>query len=146
MTAGGGSGGRGGGGPWGRGGLAPPARWRHGAALAPLKDRDDWDVVGAVALRPAPGEIAPPWVGAWVLAAFALAVWLGVGAARLPQSDAVAWRQAFRRYAAGAVALGAITAPAARGAARPATPPSLGPTRLPPPGARRVAALTPTPL
>jgi ABC-type sugar transport system permease subunit len=105
-------------------------RWRHGAALAPLKDRDDWDVVGAVALRPAPGEIAPRWVGAWVLAAFALAVWLGVGAARLPQTDAAVWRQAFRRYAAGAVALGVITGGAARGAARTATDRSLDDTRL----------------
>src|SRR5206468_7036245 len=93
-------------------------RWRHGAALAPLKDRDDWDVVGAVALRPAPGEIAPRFVSVWVLAAFALAVWWGVGAARRPQTDAAVWRQGFRRYATGAVALGVVAAAAARGAAR----------------------------
>src|SRR5260221_116033 len=105
-------------------------RWRHGAALVPLKDRDDWDVVGAVALRPAPGEIAPRWVSVWVLAAFALTVWLGVGAARRAQTDPLAWRQEFRRYAAGALALGVITAAAARGAARTATDRSLDDTRL----------------
>ncbi|HMA43888.1 MAG TPA: sugar ABC transporter permease [Gemmatimonadales bacterium] len=33
-----------------------------GAMVAPLKDRDDWDVVGAVAVRPAPAE---PLLAGW---------------------------------------------------------------------------------
>ena len=105
-------------------------RWRAGAALAPLKDRDDWDVVGAVALRPAPDEIARRWLSGWVLAVFLLAVGLGLATARRPPTDAAARRRALRGYAAAAVALGVVTAAAARGAARAATNRYLDDTRL----------------
>src|SRR5256885_2620107 len=70
-------------------------RWTGDAALAPLLDRDGWDVVGAVAARPAAGT----WpVSPWSLAAlllFLVAGWQSVGAIGRPRH---AWRQSFRPY------------------------------------------------
>lgn len=58
------------------------------AMLAPLKDRDDWDVVGAVAVR-ADG-VAPAMVGGWELVVLALLAVTGALTVRLPRGGAVA--------------------------------------------------------
>src|SRR3989449_4551555 len=78
-------------------------RWTGDAALAPLLDRDGWDVVGAVAARPAAGiwRVSP-------LALRALLLLLVAGAqtvAGLAQPRDV-WRQAFRPYGLVAVLFG----------------------------------------
>src|SRR4029077_4014926 len=70
-------------------------RWTGDAALAPLLDRDGWDVVGAVAARPAAG----PWVvSGWPLAGLLLLLVAGaksVGAIGKPRQ---AWRQSVGPY------------------------------------------------
>src|SRR2546426_4721130 len=70
-------------------------RWTGDAALAPLLDRDGWDVVGAVAARPAAG-IWP--VSPWSLGALLLLLVAGtqcVGAIGKPRDG---WWQTFRPH------------------------------------------------
>jgi ABC-type sugar transport system permease subunit len=59
-----------------------------GAMLVPLKDRDDWDVVGAVAVRR--GGVAPAMVGGWELIVLALLAVTGALVVRLPRGGTVA--------------------------------------------------------
>ena len=66
-----------------------PRPWR-GGAVAPLKDADDWDVVGVVLLTPPPGAEAPlppvrPAAGAALAVLVALATWLWRWAGRTPE-------------------------------------------------------------
>ena len=102
-------------------------RWTGDAALAPLLDRDGWDVVGAVAARPAAGT----WpVSPWSLAALLLllvAGWQSVGAIGKPRH---AWRQSFRPYGIVAVLFGVAVFADLRGAAGDATDRWLYDTRL----------------
>src|SRR3989442_27390 len=75
-------------------------RWTGDAALAPLLDRDGWDVVGAVAARPAPLPLpVSPW-SAGALLALPIAGAQGLRAIGRPRR---AWRQTFGPY--GVVAL-----------------------------------------
>ncbi|HJQ65024.1 MAG TPA: hypothetical protein VJ816_01540, partial [Gemmatimonadales bacterium] len=60
----------------------------RGFVLVPLKDRDDWDVVGAVAVRQA--DIAPDLLGVWELVILALLAVTGALAVRLPRGGTVA--------------------------------------------------------
>ena len=61
----------------------------HGdVMLVPFKDRDDWDVVGAVAVRW--GHVAPPMLGGWDLVVLALLAVTGALAVRLPRGGTVA--------------------------------------------------------
>jgi ABC-type sugar transport system permease subunit len=56
--------------------LAAGARWRNGAALVPLMDRDGQEVVGAVALRPRPAPHGPlPGGLGFAFPAAIIAVW-----------------------------------------------------------------------
>src|SRR5205807_10578277 len=74
-------------------------RWTGEAALAPLLDRDGWDVVGAVAARPAAGT----WpVSPWSLGALLLLLVAGVQAVRAMGGTGEPWRQALGRYGAAA--------------------------------------------
>jgi ABC-type sugar transport system permease subunit len=59
-----------------------------GAMLVPLKDRDDWDVVGAVAVRW--GGVAPAMLGGWELVVLALLAVTGALVVRLPRGGTVA--------------------------------------------------------
>lgn len=74
------------------------ARWRDGAALVPLKDRDGWDVVGAVAMRPPRRRGLGDFPLQWALPAALLTLALGgmVALRRAPP----------RRYVAAALLLG----------------------------------------
>src|SRR2546425_985436 len=75
-------------------------RWTGDAALAPLLDRDGWDVVGAVAARPAP----LPWpVSPWSAGALLLLLIAGAQGLRAIGRPRRAWRQTFGPY--GVVAL-----------------------------------------
>src|SRR3989454_887771 len=93
-------------------------RWTGDAALAPLLDRDGWDVVGAVAARP----VAPTWpISPWSLGALLLFLVAGgqsVGAIGRPRH---AWRPTFRPYGIVAAVFGAAVFAGVRGAARDAT-------------------------
>jgi multiple sugar transport system permease protein len=80
------------------------ARWTGPAMLAPLLDRDGWDVVGAVAARPQGGA----WpVSPWSLAALVLLLVAGAQAVRTLGAAGEPWRQALGRYTAAAGLLGA---------------------------------------
>src|SRR5439155_1160639 len=70
------------------------ARWTGQAMLAPLLDRDGWDVVGAVAAQPRGGG----WpVSPWSLAAPVLLLVAGTQAARRPGlSSCSAWSRSAR--------------------------------------------------
>lgn len=58
------------------------------AMLVPLKDRDDWDVVGAVAVRV--GGVAPPLLAGWDYVVLALLAVTGALVVRLPRGGMVA--------------------------------------------------------
>lgn len=74
-------------------------RWTGEAMLTPLLDRDGWDVVGAVAARPAPGG----WpLFPWSLAALLLFLVAGAQAVRAVGSPRDGWRPALARYGAAA--------------------------------------------
>lgn len=79
-------------------------RWTGQAMLAPLLDRDDWDVVGAVAAAPrgGGGPVSP-----WSLAALVLLLAAGAQAVRTMGAAGEPWRQALGRYAAAAALFGA---------------------------------------
>ena len=64
------------------------ATLHDGAMLVPLKDRDDWDVVGAVAVRS--GGVAPPLLAGWDYVVLALLAVTGALAVRLPRGGMVA--------------------------------------------------------
>src|SRR4029077_12788281 len=102
-------------------------RWTGDAALAPLLDRDGWDVVGAVAARPA----ARTWpISPWSLAAllfFLVAGGQSVGAIGRPRH---ARRPTFRPYGIVAALFGAAVFAEVRGAAGDATDRWLYDTRL----------------
>src|SRR5437588_6258699 len=74
-------------------------RWTGEAMLAPLLDRDGWDVVGAVAAQPQ-GAGWP--VSPWSFAALLLFVAAGVQAVRAMGVTGEPWRQALGRYGAAA--------------------------------------------
>ena len=102
-------------------------RWTGDAALAPLLDREGWDVVGAVAARPAAG-IWP--LSPWSLGALLLLLVAGtqsVGAIGRPRD---VWRQAFGPYGIVAVLFGVAVFADLRGAAGDATDRWLYDTRL----------------
>ena len=92
-------------------------RWTGEAMLAPLLDRDGWDVVGAVAAQP-PGGGWP--VSPWSLAALLLLLVAGAHAVRAMGGTGEPWRQVLGRYGAVAglfgVALFADVRLAGRGA------------------------------
>src|SRR5260370_28922339 len=102
-------------------------RWTGDAALAPLLDRDGWDVVGAVAARP----VARTWpISPWSLGALLLFLVAGgqsVGAIGRPRH---AWRLTFRPYGIVAALFGAAVFAEVRGAAGDATDRWLYDTRL----------------
>src|SRR5439155_549189 len=81
------------------------ASWGRGVALAPLFDRDRWEVVGAVAIRPA--GIAPGWLGGWTLPALALFAAAALGALRAVGGEWERVRRALRAYGAAGVLFGA---------------------------------------
>jgi ABC-type sugar transport system permease subunit len=95
--------------------------WSGGEALAPLLDRDQWDVVGAVAARPVPTG----WPGILSLGALLLAVLVGWRAAGRVGLDGASWP-----YAAAALLLGLAAYGDARGAAARGTDRWLDQTRL----------------
>ena len=82
-------------------------RWVDGRALAPLKDRDDWDVVGAVAVAVKGGErggvALPDALALGALVATLLAGWLVARAAGRPEGPA---RPSAVGYTAAALLLG----------------------------------------
>jgi multiple sugar transport system permease protein len=102
-------------------------RWTGDAALAPLLDRDGWDVVGAVAARPAPRT----WpISPWSLGALLLLLVAGgqsVGAIGRPRR---AWRRTFGPYGIVAALFGVAVFADVRGAAGDATDRWLYDTRI----------------
>jgi ABC-type sugar transport system permease subunit len=93
-------------------------RWTGAAALAPLFDRDGWDVVGAVAARPA----VRTWpLSPWSLAALLLFLVAGTQSLRAIGTPRRAWRQAVGPYGIMAVLFGVAVFADVRGAARDAT-------------------------
>src|SRR5881296_2757360 len=102
-------------------------RWTGEAALAPLLDRDGWDVVGAVAARPAAGI----WrVSPWALGALLLLLVAGTQSVAALGKPRDVWRQAFRPYGLVAVLFGVAVFADLRGAAGDATDRWLYDTRL----------------
>jgi len=78
-------------------------RWTGAAMLAPLLDRDGWDVVGAVVAQPLGGA----WpVSPWSLAALVLLLVAGTQAVRALGIRGDPWRQALARYGAAAALFG----------------------------------------
>ncbi len=119
--------------------LAAAGRWRNGAALIPLMDRDEQDVVGAVALRPrpAPHGPLPGGLGFAFPAAIIAVTWAAATAFRQPSLRG--------RYFAAALLLALAAYVDVRAAARQSTDRWLidtrrllqeAATRLPPPRVR----------
>src|SRR5207302_1983139 len=102
-------------------------RWTGEAALAPLLDRDGWDVVGAVAARPAAGTwpVSPWSLGALLLLLVAAA--RSVAAIGTPRR---AWRDSLGPYGLVAALFGVAVFAELRGAAGDATDEWLYDTRL----------------
>ncbi len=98
------------------------AAWQSGGGtvVAPLFDPDEWDVVGAVAVR-AP-RLGPAWLKWWVLAM--VIVTIGLGAKAVRAARALSW------YAAAALLLGFTAYADVRVAARQATDRWLTDTRM----------------
>jgi len=103
------------------------ARWTGDAALAPLLDRDGWDVVGAVAARPAP--LAWP-VSLWSAGALLLLLIAGAQGLRAIGRPRSAWRQTFGPYGVVALLFGVAVFADLRDAAGDATDRWLYDTRL----------------
>src|SRR5229473_1327237 len=102
-------------------------RWTGDAALAPLLDRDGWDVVGAVAARPAP----LPWpVSPWSAGALLLLLIAGAQGLQAIGRPRRAWRQTFGPYGIVAVLFGVAVFADVRRAAGDATDQWLYDTRL----------------
>src|SRR5213593_1710882 len=102
-------------------------RWTGDAALAPLLDRDGWDVVGAVAARPAP----LPWpVSPWSAGALLLLLIAGAQGLRAIGRPRRAWRQTFGPYGVVALLFGVAVFADVRRAAGDATDRWLYDTRL----------------
>ncbi len=102
-------------------------RWTGEAALAPLLDRDGWDVVGAVAARPDAGT----WpVSPWSLGALLLLLVAGTQSLAAIGQPRHAWRQSVGPYGIVAVLFGAAVFADVRGAAGDATDRWLYDTRL----------------
>ena len=102
-------------------------RWTGDAALAPLLDRDSWDVVGAVAARPAP----LPWpVSPWSAGALLLLLIAGAQGLRAIGRPRRAWRQTFGPYGVVALLFGVAVFADVRRAAGDATDRWLYDTRL----------------
>ena len=106
------------------------ATWteRGGRALAPLLDRDDWDVVGAVAVRPR--DLAPGWLDGWALPALLAALAAALACVRALGREPEALRRPLQAYAAAALLLGSAAYANVRGAARESTDRWLSDTRL----------------
>ncbi|PYP57787.1 MAG: hypothetical protein DMD44_09195 [Gemmatimonadetes bacterium] len=102
-------------------------RWTGEAMLAPLLDRDGWDVVGAVAAQPQ-GAGWP--VSPWSFAALLLFVAAGVQAVRAMGVTGEPWRQALGRYGAAAGLFGVAMFADVRLAGRGATDQWLSDARL----------------
>ena len=102
-------------------------RWTGEAMLAPLLDRDGWDVVGAVAAQPQGGG----WpMSPWSFAALLLFVVAGVQAVRAMGGTGEPWRQALGRYGAAAGLFGVAMFADVRLAGREATDHWLSDARL----------------
>lgn len=103
-------------------------RWigEDGVALAPLLDRDGWDVVGAVAAQPTAGgwPLAP-----WFLAALLLLLVAGVQAVRAMPAVTEVRRQALKQYWAAAALFGVAAFASLRVGAGSATDSWLGDVR-----------------
>lgn len=104
------------------------ASWGRGVALAPLFDRDRWEVVGAVAIRPA--GIAPGWLGGWTLPALALFAAAALGALRAVGGEWERVRRALMAYGAAGVLFGAAAYGNVQQAARASTDQWLADARL----------------
>ena len=102
-------------------------RWTGEAMLAPLLDRDGWDVVGAVAAQPQ-GAGWP--VSPWSFAALLLFVAAGMQAVRAMGVTGEPWRQALGRYGAAAGLFGVAMFADVRLAGRGATDQWLSDARL----------------
>ena len=102
------------------------ARWERGAVLAPLFDRDGWEVVGGVEVRP-PGGGRPSLL---TMFAVLLSLWAGALAAAAVGGARDRSRRALARYAPAAALLGLAAFSDVRGAARDSTNRWLGDARL----------------
>ncbi|MBI1967796.1 MAG: sugar ABC transporter permease [Gemmatimonadetes bacterium] len=102
-------------------------RWQRGAALAPLKDRDDWDVVGAVKVRVPARAGAPGWLTVVVLLVTLGAGFATVRAIRRTTYDV---RRSLLAYTIAALALGCSAYWDIRSAAKAGTDRWLSDTRL----------------
>jgi len=100
--------------PWAGAGAARGGR----VALAPLFDRQGWDVVGAVAAR---ADVPDALLAAWLAVAVVFTLVAGVLAVRSLGGRPDALRPAFRRYAAAAGLLGFVAGADVRAIARDAT-------------------------
>src|SRR5881296_1833289 len=102
-------------------------RWTGEAALAPLLDRDGWDVMGGVAARPDAGT----WpVSPWSLGALLLLLVAGMQSLGAIGKPRHAWRQSVGPYGVVAVLFGTAVFADVRGAAGDATDRWLYDTRL----------------
>src|SRR5207302_8959251 len=102
-------------------------RWTGEAALAPLLDRDGWDVVGAVAARPAAGT----WpVSPWSLGALLLLLVAGARSVAAIGTPPQACRDSLGPHGHVAALFGVAAVAELRGAAGDATDEWLYDTRL----------------
>ena len=102
-------------------------RWTGEVALAPLLDRDGWDVMGGVAARPDAGT----WpVSPWSLGALLLLLVAGMQSLGAIGKPRHAWRQSVGPYGVVAVLFGTAVFADVRGAAGDATDRWLYDTRL----------------
>src|SRR2546428_167564 len=102
-------------------------RWTGEVALAPLLDRDGWDVMGGVAARPDAGT----WpVSPWSLGALLLLLVAGIQSLGAIGKPRHAWRQSVGPYGVVAVLFGTAVFADVRGAAGDAADRWLYDTRL----------------
>jgi len=106
------------------------ARWAAGSALAPLKDRDDWEVVGAVRVRAARPEASRGVPGGWTLRAALLALAVGAAVVGAIGRRRRVFRWALGCYVAVVGGLGVSAHGGVRAAARETTDRWLADTRL----------------
>jgi len=96
----------------------PGTRWQGDGALAPLFDRQGWDVVGAVATR---ADVPEALLAGWLAAVVAFALVAGGLAVRALGGRPDAVRPVFRRYALAAGLLALVAGADVRATARDAT-------------------------